>query len=386
MNAKSKSIETTIIHGGEPSPRVHRAVTMPIFQSSTFLYEGETDYHDVKYTRLNNSPTHMVLHDKLAAICGAEAALATASGMAAISTTMLSVLSSGDHLMAIDCLYGGTHTFVTRELPRFGVAHTLVDTVNVDSWRSSLRPNTKAIYVEAMTNPTLRVPDLKRVVAFAKEHGLVSMIDSTFAPPVLFRPHDLGFDFVLQSATKYLNGHDDLIAGVVTGSVDRVNKVKRLLDHLGGCLDPHACFLLHRGLKTLAVRVRAQCDSAMKIAAFLEAQPSMERVHYPGLPSHPQHALACELFSGFGGVLSFELADGTDAAEALIERAEIPLHAVSLGGIDTLIIRPAAGVHVNVDPKDRAAAGISDGLIRFSIGLESPEDIIQDLAQALNGQ
>jgi len=386
MNTKSKAIETTIIHGGEPVPRLHRAVTMPIFQSSTFLYEGETDYHDVKYARLNNTPGHTVLHDKLAAICGAEAALVTASGMAAISTSMLSVLSAGDHLLAIDCLYGGTHTFVTSELPRFGVAHTLVDTVNVDSWRDSLRPNTRAVYVEAMTNPTLRVPDLKRVVAFAKEHGLVSLIDSTFAPPVLFRPHELGFDLVLQSATKYLNGHDDLIAGVVTGSVERVTKVKRLLDHLGGCLDAHACFLLQRGLKTLAVRVRAQCESAMKIAAYLEARPSVEQVNYPGLPSHPQYALACELFSAFGGVLSFELRGGMDAAEALIARVEIPLCAVSLGGIDSLIIRPAAGVHVNVDPKDRKAAGVSDGLIRFSIGLESPEDIIQDLARALDGR
>ncbi len=275
---------------------------------------------------------------------------------------------------------------MTGDLGRFGVEHTLVDTVDIDSWRRSLRPNTKAIYVEAMTNPTLRVPDLKRVVAFAKEHGLVSIIDSTFAPPVLFRPHELGLDLVLQSATKYLNGHDDLTAGVVTGSVERVNKVKRLLDHLGGCLDPHACFLLQRGLKTLAVRVRAQCESAMKIATFLESHPSVQHVHYPGLASHPQHTLAAELFSGFGGVLSFELRGGTDAAEALIAGVEIPLLAVSLGGVDSLIIRPAAGVHTNVDPKDREAAGISDGLIRFSIGLESADDIIQELSQALDAR
>ncbi len=383
MSDSAHSMATKLIHAGEPQPRVNRAVTMPIFQTSTYLYEGETDYHDVKYARLNNSPNHTVLHGKLAAISGAEAALVTASGMAAISTTLLSLLSHGDHLIAIDCLYGGTQTFVTKNLPRFGIEHTLVETSNVDSWSKALRPGSKVLYVEAMTNPTLRVPDLKRAVAFARAHNLVTLIDSTFAPPGLFQPHGLGFDLVLHSATKYLNGHDDLTAGVVTGTSERVAVVKQWLDHLGGALDPHACFLLQRGMKTLSVRLRAQCESAMKIATFLEGHPKVSYVYYPGLKSHPQHKLAAGLYDAFGGMISFELHGGAKAADEFMRRAELPLLAVSLGGVDSLMIRPAAGVHVNVDPKDRDAAGISDGLIRLSVGLEAADDMIADMAQAL---
>jgi len=378
-----RSIATKVIHAGEPEPRLSRAVTMPIFQTSTYLYEGETDYHDVKYARLNNSPNHAVLSDKLAAISGSESALVAASGMAAISTTLLSVLSGGDHLIAIDCLYGGTHTFVTKNLPRFGIEHTLVETTNVDSWHTALRPNSKALYVEAMTNPTLRVPDLRRAVAFAREHGLVTLIDCTFAPPGLLQPHELGFELVLHSATKYLNGHDDLIAGVVTGSAERVATAKRLLDHLGGCLDPHACFLLQRGIKTLAVRLRAQCQSAMKIAAFLEGHPKVKYVYYPGLESHPQYAFAQSLYDGYGGMIGFELHGGAKAGDEFTRRCDLLLLAVSLGGVDSLVIRPAAGVHVNVAEEDRDAAGISDGLIRLSVGLEDSDDLIADMAQAL---
>lgn len=383
MSNPVHALGTKLIHAGEPKPRLNRAVTMPIFQTSTYLYEGETDYHDVKYARLNNSPNHDVLHAKLAAISESEDALVTSSGMAAISTTLLSLLQSGDHLIAIDCLYGGTHTFVTGNLPKLGISHTLVATENADAWEAGVRANTKVLYVEAMTNPTLRIPDLKRAVAFAQAHHLVSVIDSTFAPPGLFLAHELGFDLAVHSATKYLNGHDDLTAGVVTGSWERVGAAKRLLDHLGGSLDPHACFLLQRGMKTLTVRLRAQCDSAMKIASFLEGHERVNYVHYPGLPSHAQHARAVELFNGFGGMISFELHGGAQAADAFMERAQLPLLAVSLGGVDSLMVRPAAGVHVNVDPKDRIAAGISDGLIRLSVGLEDVDDLIADMTQAL---
>jgi cystathionine beta-lyase/cystathionine gamma-synthase len=383
VNTNDLAIDTKAIHAGEPRPRIAGAIAMPVFQSSTFEYAGETDYHDIKYARLSNSPTHLALHAKLAALENAEAALVTASGMAAISGALLTVLRSGDHLLAQDCLYGGTHSLVTKDLPGLGISHTLIDRTDRDVWERELRPNTKVIYVETLTNPLMQVPDLEGVVEFAKANGLVAMIDNTFASPANFRPPELGFDLSLHSATKYLNGHNDLIAGAVVGSADLVQRVKHSHDHFGGSLDPHACFLLHRGLKTLAVRIRHQNASATKIAAFLESHPQVSRVNYPGLDSHSEHELAARLFDGFGGMLSFELQGDVERAERFLSRLEIPVVAPSLGGVDSLIIRPAAAVHVGLSPEERAASGISDTLIRFSIGLEGSDDLIADLERAL---
>ncbi|HEY9232848.1 MAG TPA: PLP-dependent aspartate aminotransferase family protein, partial [Blastocatellia bacterium] len=304
--AEYERIETKIIHAGEVSPRIYGAVAMPIFQSAMFEYAGETSYHDIKYIRLNNTPNHQVLHEKLAALENAEAALVTASGMAAISTTLLTVLGAGDHLLAQDCLYGGTHDLLTKEFARFGLSYDFIGD-DTDSWAAQLRPNTRAIYVEAMTNPTLQVADLKSVVRFAKAHGLVTIIDNTFASPINFRPAELGFDLSLHSGTKYLNGHSDIVAGVVIGSREWVEKITHKLNHLGGSMDPHAAFLLHRGMKTLALRVRYQNDSALRLAQFLDKHPRVRHVNYAGLENHPQHARARELFEGFGGVLSFEV-------------------------------------------------------------------------------
>jgi cystathionine beta-lyase/cystathionine gamma-synthase len=378
-----KRIETKLIHAGEPEPRVNGAVSMPIFQTAMYEYAGETSYHDLKYIRLNNTPNHAALHQKLAALENAETALVTSSGMAAISTALLSVLGAGDHLLAQDCLYGGTHDFITKDFASFGISYDFIDADDTDSWKRKLRPNTKAIYVEAMTNPLLQVADLKAAMQFAKAHGLVSLIDNTFPSPINFRPAEWGFDLSLHSGTKYLNGHNDIVAGAVIGRAGLIEKIIHKLNHLGGALDPHACFLLHRGMKTLAVRVKYQNDSALKIARFLEQHPAVAKVNYPGLESHLRHQRARELFNGFSGMLSFELKGGVDAAERFIKNTTLPTIAPSLGGIETLLTRPAKTSHAGMSAAYRQRAGISDGLVRVSVGIEATEEIIEDFARAL---
>ena len=381
--AEYERIETKIIHAGEPSPRINGAVCTPIFQSAMFEYAGETSYHDIRYIRLNNTPNHTTLHKKLAALENAEAALVTASGMAAISTALLTALAAGDHLLAQDCLYGGTHDLLTNDFARFGLSYDFVGGDDVEAWKARLRPNTRAIYVEAMTNPTVQVADLKAVARFAKENGLVSIIDNTFASPINFRPAEVGFDLSLHSGTKYLNGHSDIVAGAVIGRADLIEKITHKLNHLGGSMDPHAAFLLNRGMKTLALRVRYQNQSALRLAQFLAKHPRVSRVNYAGLESHPQHARARELFEGFGGVLSFEVAGGVNAAERVISRVRLPIVAPSLGGVETLITRPATTSHAGMSVEDRARLGISDGLIRLSVGIEATDDLIADFDQAL---
>jgi len=378
-----KRIETKLIHAGEPEPRVMGAVSLPIFQTAMFEYAGEESYHDIRYIRLNNSPNHLALHRKLAALENAEAALVAASGMAAITTTLLTVLSAGDHLLAQDCLYGGTHDFLTQDFAGLGLEFDFIDGDDPDSWKSKLRPNTKAIYVEAMSNPTLQVSDLKAAAGFAKEHGLVSLIDNTFPSPINFRPAEWGFDVSLHSCTKYLNGHSDIVGGACIGRADLIEKITHKLNHLGGSMDPHAAFLLHRGMKTLALRVRCQNESAMKIARFLEAHAAIEKVNYPGLESHPRHQRARDLFDGFGGMLSFEIKGGVDAAEKFMQKARLPIVAPSLGGVETLITRPSTTSHSGMSREDRARLGITDSLIRASIGIEAAEEIIEDFDQAL---
>jgi len=377
-----KHIDTKLIHAGEPDPLIMGAVSMPIFQSTMFEYSGEKSYHDLMYIRLNNTPNHLALHDKLSALENAEAALVMASGMAAISTTLLSILSSGDHLLSQDCLYGGTHDFVTKDFRSFGITYDFIDGNNPESWKMKLRPNTKAIYVETMTNPTIQVADHKAIVEFAKANNLVTIIDNTFASPINFRPPEHGFDISLHSCTKYLNGHSDIVAGAAIGRKELVTRIKRRLDHLGGSLDPHACFLLHRGMKTLAVRVRYHNESTLKIAKFLNEHPAVAKVNYPGLETHPQHKRARELFDGFGGVLSFELKRGATAAQRFIENTTLPIVAPSLGGVETLITLPVQTSHAGMSPADRNALGITDGLIRLSVGIEATEDLIEDFQQA----
>ena len=383
MSGPFRRLETQVVHAGDPRPRIDGAVEMPIFQSATFEYRGEARYDDVRYLRLNNSPNHLALHAKLAALEGAQAALVTASGMAAITTTLLTVLSAGDHLLAQSCLYGGTHDFVTREFAGLGLSAGFIDADRPDTWEAQLKPNTRAIYVEAMTNPLLEVADLAAVVEFARAHGLVTLIDNTFASPVNFRPIAAGFDLALHSATKYLNGHSDIVAGAVIGRGDLIERIRHKANHLGGTLGPHAAFLLNRGLKTLVLRVRYQNDSTLRLARFLEAHPAVTAVHYAGLASHPRHERARRLFAGFGGVLSFELQGGAARADEFASRVRIPAVAPSLGGVHTLLTRPATTSHSGLTREDRLRLGISDGLLRLSVGIESTEDLIEDFTQAL---
>jgi len=379
-----RDLETKVVRAGQPSPRIEGAVVMPLFQSAMFESLGQTSYHDLKYIRLNNTPTQVALHAKLAAIENAESALATASGMAAIATTLLTVLAPGDRLLAQDCVYGGTHDLLTGELAALGIATDFIDADDPDSWERLLRPTTRAIYVESLTNPLLQVGDLEAVVRFAQSHGLVSIIDNTFATPVNFRPLERGFDLALHSCTKYLNGHSDIVAGAVIGTAAWIKRITHRLNHLGGSLDPHACFLLDRGLKTLVLRVRYQNQSALQIAHRLEQHSAVSRVHYAGLPSHLRHERAGRLFEGFSGMISFELSGGAAAADRFMERTTLPVVAPSLGGPETLLTRPAVTSHAGMSADERRKAGISDGLIRMSVGLESTGEIIDDLVQALD--
>jgi cystathionine beta-lyase/cystathionine gamma-synthase len=377
-------IDTKLIHAGE-RPRFEGAVSTPIFQSAMYETYGGEGYHDIKYIRLNNTPNHDVLHKKLAAVENAEDALVTASGMAAITCTILSILSAGDHLLIQNTLYGGTDSFVTDDLPCLGIEFDFIDPEEPDSWKPKLKPNTKAIYVETISNPLIEVSDIDSVVEFAKTNGLVSMVDNTFASPINFRPAEHGFDLSLHSCTKYLNGHSDIVAGAIIGKADLVDKMKRKLDHLGGTLDPHACFLLQRGLKTLSLRVNRQNESALRIAAFLKSHSSIEKVNYPGLESSPFHSRARTLFDGFGGMLSFEIAGGLDNVDRFMRGVKIPLIAPSLGGTESLLTRPALTSHAGMAPEDRKTKGISDTLIRMSVGIESADDLIEDMNQALGG-
>jgi len=383
MGVRRRSLDTRLIHAGEIRPGIEGAVELPIFQSANFeSVEGEA-YHDIKYMRLGNSPNHAVLGAKLAALEGAEAALVAASGMAAITSVFHSLLSVGDHVIFQDCLYGGTYDYARREFARHGLSCDFVDGERPGSWGEALRPETRLIYVETITNPLVQVADLESVVAFAREHGLISVIDNTFASPVNFRPTELGFDLSLHSGTKYLNGHSDIVCGAVIGRAGLVARVKRMMNYLGGSLDAHACFLLHRGLKTLAVRVRQQNESALTLARALEAHPAVARVNYPGLPSNPGHERAARLFDGFGGMLSFELDGGAEAAKKFLDAVEIAIVAPSLGGVETLVTMPAATSHAGLTADERRQVGVADGLIRVSTGVEGAADLVADFEAAL---
>lgn len=380
MTETFKHIETKIIHAGDPKPPIKGAVNLPIFQSSTYEYKGQGK---LKYIRLSNTPNHEALHKKLSSLENAESALVAASGMAAIAATFLTVLSPGDHFLALDCLYGGTKGFIKNVLDRLNIHHDLIDGNKTESWESRLKPETRAIYVETMTNPLLQVPDLKSVVRFARDNNLVSIIDNTFASPINYRPPEHGFDISLHSCTKYLNGHSDIVGGAVIGRAKHIEKIKQTLKHLGGSMDPHVCFLLYRGIKTLSLRVHYQNSSALKIAAFLETHNKVEKVNYPGLKSHPQHRSAKEMFDGFGGMMSFELKGGLQAARHFLSRINLAFIAPSLGGVETLITRPVQTSHRGLTSEEKKSSGISDSLVRVSIGIENPEDIISDFAQAL---
>jgi cystathionine beta-lyase/cystathionine gamma-synthase len=374
---------TKLVHAGEPRPRIAGSVALPIFQSSTFEYGGEASYNDVHYVRLSNTPNHVALHEKLAALEETESALVTSSGMAAIAPALLALLVPGDHVVAHRCLYGGTRSFFTTDLAALGITTTFVDAHRPETFARALTPKTKLFYVETMTNPLLEVVELDAVVAFAKAKGLVSLIDSTLTTPYNFRPATRGFDLVLHSATKYLNGHSDIAAGAIAGSRELIGRIKHKVDYLGGILDPHACFLLSRGLRTLDLRVERHNQSALTVARFLASHAAVAEVYYPGLESHPGHARAKGWFHGSGGLLSFRPKGGVAAADRFLTAVRLAASAPSLGGPETLITRPSTTSHAGQSAAERAELGITDDLVRVAIGLEAAEDLVDDFDQAL---
>ena len=384
MSKNSFGFTTKLVHAGEPNPRIEGAVSMPIFQSSTYEYSGEEQYDDIRYIRLNNTPNHKAIQKKLAAIECAESALVTSSGMSAITATLLTFLKQGDHLLSHKSLYGGTASFILEDLPRYGITFDLIDTTDPSGWSMMLKPNTKVIYAETITNPMLDVPELGAIVDFAKENNLISMIDNTFASPVLFSPAELGFDISLHSCTKYINGHSDIVAGAVIGSDEFIKIITSRMNHFGGSLNPGACFLLHRAIKTLELRMIRQSKNAGQIALFLENHPEILSVNYPGLVSNNSYERAKKYLSGFSAMVSFEVVGGKTRSIKFMDQLDIAINAPSLGGVETLITRPALSSHSGMDPAERVKAGITDSLIRLSVGIESVDDLITDLDQALH--
>jgi cystathionine beta-lyase/cystathionine gamma-synthase len=384
---RSLHLGTRAVHGQGRAPRASGPVVTPIFQSATFAAESLEDQlrlrtADRYYTRYGN-PTHTEAETRLAALEGAEKGLVFSSGMAAMASILAATLVKGDHLVAQRELYGGTFTLLAHWLPRWGIETTFVDAANPGAFAAAVRKETRLVLVESPTNPTLKIVDLKRVTGLARERGLLSVIDNTFATPVNQRPHEWGFDLVAHSATKYLSGHSDIICGAVTGSAALLASIAEARRDFGGVMDPHATWLLIRGLKTLGLRVERQNENALRLANFLARHPRVRHVHYPFLESHPQNALARSQMSGGGGVLSFELEGSTDETQRVVESLRLFTLAGSLGGAESLVTLPALTTHATLSPEERRAAGISDRLVRVAVGIEESEDLIADLDEAL---
>jgi cystathionine beta-lyase/cystathionine gamma-synthase len=373
------------MHGARAFGQTHGggAVVSPLVQSVNFHQPPGTG-EGLRYTRYGNTPNAQAVQERLALLEGAEAALALSSGMGATACAMLALLRPGDHLVSSAWLYGGTHKLFTQEFASLGIETTLVDPMHTRGWRQALRPSTRAVFVESPVNPTTRVLDLRPLAQLTREIGLALVVDSTFASPVNFRPLEHGADVVIHSATKYLNGHHDILAGAVMGTASYIEEVRQKMTVWGQAPDPFACWLLERGLKTLDVRVRRQNENALALARWCEARPAVARVHYPGLASHPDHALATEILAGYGGMLALELAGGGEAADRFVSAVRLFSHAPSLGGVDSLVSEPRYTSHAHMTSEARAAIGIPDGFLRLSVGIENIEDLIADVEQALD--
>jgi cystathionine gamma-synthase len=389
MKRRSFHPETKAVRGASDLDKKNGPMATPIYQTSTFevadndeqLRVTPTDHF---YTRYGN-PTNTVAEQTIAQLEGVDAALTFASGMGAITTTIMALLKSGDHIVAQRDIYGGAAKFFTQWLPKMGIETTLVDTTEYDQHARAIRPNTKLLYVESPTNPAVRVVDLKKIAALARQHNLISMIDATFGTPINQRPSEFGIDLIMHSGTKYLAGHSDLICGVVAGSGDLIDKIHSTRTTLGNCMDPHASWMLIRGLKTLAVRVARQNDNALRVAEFLSQHAKVGRVHYPFLKSHPQHALAREQMSGGGGMVSFEVEGTGDDARRLTESLRLFTLAPSLGGVESLVSIPVLTSHAMIEPEQRKKMGVTEQMIRVSVGIENADDLISDLEHALEG-
>ena len=375
-------LSTRAIHGDPERLADWSPIAPPIFQSSTFTNPiGQTT--EVLYTRYGNNPNQVRIGRRLALLEGSEAAIFLASGMGATALAHLAVLRPGDHLISSEWIYGGVHKLFTTEFSRFGIDVTFVDPLKTRSWKSQLRKTTRAFFVETPTNPLLRVVDLEPIAGLAKSEGLALLVDSTFASPFNIRPLEHGADIVIHSATKYLNGHTDVIAGAVAGSEAIVEEIRRLMQVWGQSLDPHSAWLVDRGLRTLAVRVARHNATGIAIAEWCTKQPQISAVHYPGLPSHRDHDTAKRTLDGYGGMLGIELKGGARAAERFLRALTIASHAPSLGGVETLISEPRLTSHASLSPEERARSGIPDGFLRISLGLEDADDLIADFAQGL---
>jgi cystathionine beta-lyase/cystathionine gamma-synthase len=375
---------TTAIHGLPHRRPDWSPVAPPLMQSSTFT--NPIGSHDeVLYTRYGNNPNQVDIARKYAMLEGAETALFLSSGMAATALAHLAMLRPGDHLVSSSWIYGGTKTLFDEEFGRFGITVTYVAPDEPRSWRQALRPNTRAIFVETPTNPLMRVLDLVPIAKIARQAGVGLLVDATFASPINFRPLEHGADVVISSATKYLNGHSDVIAGAVAGSNSFIEEVTRLMKLWGPSLDPHSAWLIDRGMRTLAVRMERHNSNGLAVATWASAHPAVARVHYPGLASHPDHALATRLLGGYGGMLGLELAGGGPAAERMLGRLQVITHAPSLAGVESLISEPRLTSHRALGPEGRSAMGIPDGFLRLSCGIEDADDLIADLEQALDG-
>lgn len=382
MKLKPEGISTRAVHGVPRGKRPRSPVSTPIHQSSTFVNEvGSTG--EVLYTRYGNNPNQIELAEKLAALEGAERAIFLSSGMGATALAHLAVLRPGDHLLSSEWVYGGTRQLFTGEFGKLGIDVSFVDPSEARNWRVAARETTRAIFLETPTNPLMRVLDLAPIARLSEERGFALLVDSTFASPVNFRPLEHGADVVIHSATKYLNGHDDVIAGAVAGSEAVVEEVRRLLKVWGQALDPHAAWLVERGLKTLAVRMERHNANGQAFAEWAGKHPAIAAVHYPGLPEHPDHDTAARLLEGFGGMVGLTLKGGGTAADTVLRKLRLATHAPSLGGVETLVSEPRYTSHAALTPEERARQGIPDGFIRVSLGVEDVGDIIADFETAL---
>jgi cystathionine beta-lyase/cystathionine gamma-synthase len=382
MSRPAYGFSTLAIHGTPHRRADWSPISPALMQSSTFVNPIGSD-EEVLYSRYGNNPNQIELARKYALLEGAENSIFLASGMGATALAHLAVLRPGDHLISSTWIYGGTQRLFDEELARFGIEITYVSPDQPRLWRKSIRKATRALFVETPTNPLMRVIDLAPISYVAKEEGLALLVDATFASPINFRPLEHGADIVITSATKYLNGHSDVIAGAVAGSSAFVEEVNRLMRLWGQAIDPHAAWLIDRGMRTLAVRMERHNANGLALAQWAEQHPGVAKVHYPGLPSHPDHQRAKVLLNGFGGMLGIELKGGARAAERLLKRVKLIAHAPSLAGVETLVSEPRLTSHKSIGAEGRAKIGIPDGFLRLSCGIEDASDIIGDLEQAL---
>jgi cystathionine beta-lyase/cystathionine gamma-synthase len=387
MKRKAHHPETKAVRGAADLDKKNGPMATPIYQTSTFEVTDNEEqlratHTDHFYTRYGN-PTNTVAEKTIAGLEGTEAALTFSSGMGAVTTTLMAVLKSGDHVVAQRDIYGGVNKFLSQWLPKMGIETTFVDTTQYEQHARAIRPNTKLLYIESPTNPTLRIVDFKKIVALAKQHKLLTMIDSTFGTPINQRPAEYGVDLVMHSGTKYLGGHSDLICGVVAGRHELMEQIWSTRTTLGNCMDPHASWMLLRGMKTLAVRVARQNENAQRVAEFLSDHAKVRSVNYPFLKSHPCYAVAREQMRGGGGMVSFEV-DGTgEDACRVSEAMRLFTLAPSLGSVESLVSIPVLTSHAMIPAEDRAKMGVTEQMIRLSVGIENVDDLVADLETAL---